>query len=320
MSVLRSPVPGLLILTYHGIGKPKWMEPSLYTSEGHFEKQLNYLARHYRMLPLEGAIELMGRGDPLPDKSVALTFDDGYRDNYEKAFPILKGYGCSATIFVATEPLETGKSLWPNRLYYWCLTTKASELRFHLQGLEEDPKVFKLRTARQRKSAFYGIKSLVIRVDSRRRDALLSEIAGALGFEADKDPFNEAAMLTWAQLREMAKDGISIGSHTMTHPVLTTLCPEDAARELTQSKALLESKLQRPITVFAYPFGEPAHFSPEIQAMVKKAGYSAACSAIEGINFPGVDRFALARIHIRDEPASMFALRLLWASIKSTRR
>jgi D-aspartate ligase len=303
---------GLSILVYHAIGKPNCMEPSLYVSEERFEKQVTYLVGHYRVLSLQAAVDLMERGDPLPDKNVVLTFDDGYRDNYEKAFPVLKKHGCPATIFVATESLETGESLWLNRLYFWCKTTKASELR--LRRPEQNPMVLSLRTALQRKRAFYAIKSLVILLDPRRRDALVGEIAERLGFKADRDPFSQALMLTWDQLQEMAAAGVSIGSHTMTHPVLTTLGPEEAMHELTGSKALLERKLHRPSTLFAYPFGEREHFNSEMEAMVRKAGYKAACSAIEGVNFPGTNRFALHRIHVRDEPTPIFALKLWWSA------
>lgn len=309
---------GLLILTYHGIGKPKFMESSLYVSEKNFEQQVRYLVRHYRVLSLESAVDLMGRGDPLPDNSVALTFDDGYRDNYEKAFPLLRKHGCPATIFVATEPLETGNSLWPNRLYFWCATTKGSDLSLRLNGSEDNVKAFGLKTKRQRKRAYYEIKSRVINLHPLKRETLVREIAQRLGFKAEEDPFNRALMLTWDQLRKMATEGISIGSHTATHPVLTALSPEEAMRELTQSKTVLERELQRPIPLFAYPFGGREHFNPGIQAMVEKAGYKAACSAIEGVNFPGADRLALPRIHVRDEPASIFALRLWWAATKST--
>ena len=316
MNLVGCPGRGLLILMYHGIGRPRFSEPAIMVSEENFERQLGYLLRRYRVLSLEDGVELLERGLEPPRNNVVLTFDDGYRDNYEKAFPLLKKYGCPATIFVATEPLATGHALWPNRLYFWCAATKASELRLRPDDSTDDTRVFQLQTARRRRRAFYAMKSLLINLDRVRRDALLKKIAAGLGFDADSDPFNGALMLTWDQIKEMADAGIGIGSHTLTHPVLSTLRPDDAARELTQSKEILERKLNRPITLFAYPFGGRKHFNPAIEVLTQRAGYRAACSTIRGANRPGVNRFALLRTYVRDEPTPIFALRLLWASLQ----
>ena len=307
----------LSILMYHRIGKPEFGERSLYVSEDNFERQIEYLLRRYRVLPFEDAVELLARGDLPRGNSVVLTFDDGYRDNYEKAFPILKKRGCSATIFVATEPLETGEALWPTRLYYWCAATKALELRLSADNSVGARPVLPLTTTNQRHRAFYAIKSLLIHRPSHDRDGLMREIAASLGFDAEDDPFHKASMLTWDQLREMSAAGIGIGGHTVTHRFLPALSPEESARELTESKELIEQKLNRPVTLFAYPFGGRGDFNLELEAMVKQSGYRAACSALRGVNRPGANRFALRRIYVRNEPLPVFALRLLSAAWRS---
>ena len=230
MKFFGDPESRLSILMYHRIGKPDFEERSLYVSEANFERQVEYLLRRHRVLSFENAVELVARGALPKGNSVVLTFDDGYRDNYEKAFPVLKKRGCPATIFVATEPLESGEALWPNRLYSWCATTKASELRLGVDGSEKNPLLLMLRTARQRRGAFYKIKSLLIRRDPLARDKRMREIAADLGFNADDDPFSRASMLTWEHLREMSAAGIGIGGHTMTHPSLPTLNSEECAR------------------------------------------------------------------------------------------
>jgi len=310
---------GLLILMYHGIGKGKFMRPSLCVSEKNFDQHVRHLVRHYRVLPLGKAVDLLERGDPLPNHSVALTFDDGYRDNYEKAFPILKKYGCPATIFVASEPLRTGRSLWPTKLYFWFKTTKATELRLRLGNAEEgklggeNVNVFDLRTKRD-EATLDRIEFSLRRLDPLSRDSLLTEISEDLGFTQDTDPLDEVPMLTWDQLREMARAGITIGSHTMTHPVLTTMSSQDAMRELAESKTILEREVGQPIAFFAYPFGGHEHFNSEIQALVKQAGYRAAFTAVNGFNHRDTNRFALRRMHVGDDRPSIFAFKLLCAS------
>jgi peptidoglycan/xylan/chitin deacetylase (PgdA/CDA1 family) len=301
----------LSILMYHRIGTPEFGERSLYVSEDNFERQVEYLLRRYRVLSFEDAVELLARGDLPRGNSVVLTFDDGYRDNYEKAFPILRKHGCPATIFVATEPLESGQALWPARLYYWCAATKALEFRLRVDGSDGAPPVLPLTTEQQRRRAFYAIKSLLIRRHPRDHDAVMREIAEGLRFDAHDDPFHKASMLTWDQLREMSAAGIGIGSHTMTHPSLPMLTSEECARELAQSKEIIERKLNCSVTLFAYPFGGRRDFNPELEALVKQSGYKAACSALRGVNRPDANRFALRRVYVRNEPLPVFALRLL---------
>ena len=311
MNLFGAPQSTLSILMYHRIGKPDFGERSLYVSEENFERQVEYLLRRYRMLSFEDAAEALARGDLPRGDSVALTFDDGYRDNYEKAFPILKNHGCPATIFVATEPLETGQALWPTKLYHWCAATKARELRLRFDGSENFFPVLQLKTARQRHRAYYAVKDLLIHRAARARNSLMKEIAENLGFDTENDPFHNASMLTWDQLREMSAAGIGVGGHTITHPSLPALSAEERARELTESKELIGKKLNRQVTLFAYPFGGRGVFNSDLEAMVKDSGYRAACSALRGVNRPDANRFALRRIYAGNVPLRLFVLRLL---------
>jgi len=305
---------GLLVLTYHGIGKDGFIRPSYCVSENNFERQVKHLARHYRVLPLERAVQLLEQQDTLPHNSVAITIDDGYRNAYEKAFPILKKYGCPATVFAATEPLQTGKSLWPNKLYLWFKATRATHLRLRWRGAKPNEmesrqqRVFRLRTKREREEALDAIGILLHRLDPMSRDNLLTEIAEDLGFGLEPDP-REVPMLTWDQLREMAQADITIGSHSITHPVLTAMSLENAKHELVESKAILERELNRPITLFAYPFGGYEDFNAEIQAMVEQAGYHAAFTAVRGLNHKDSNRFTLFRMQVPDTPPSILALK-----------
>ncbi len=302
---------GLLILMYHSIGRSDLLRPGLCVSEKNFARQLKYLTRHFKILSLESAVGTIRRGEPLPDNAVALTFDDGFRDNYETAFPLLKKYCCPATLFVATEPIAHKRTLWPNQLFIWFRKTRAKQIEFFCgESRAVRPAVFDLRTEKQRRIALDAVEAALCRMAPPERERKMREVADKLGFAPDADPSDFPPMLTWEQLREMAGGGVTIGSHTLTHAALPALSRDDALRELAESKALLESKLGRPVKLFAYPFGGLEHFNSEIQNLASEAGYEAACTTIRGINQSGTNPLALLRIGVQDDPPAVFAFKL----------
>jgi peptidoglycan/xylan/chitin deacetylase (PgdA/CDA1 family) len=299
---------GLLVLMYHSVGEGKDVAPDLRVSEKNFTRQLAYLSDHYAVMSLERSVELLQRGEPLPDNAVAISFDDGYRDNYEIAFPLLRQFGCNATFFVSTAPLIHRRPLWPNQLFLWLAETRATRIELPAVAPHNAPQSLSLATHRKRKKAFRSIEELLFHVGNAERERLLGEIVARLGFA--EISAERPAMLTWTQLREMAAAGMTIGSHTETHPVLATLSRSEALRELAASRAALERELGRRVTLFAYPFGGPGHFTAETRKLVEEAGYNAACSTLGGINGTNADMLALKRVGVQDDPPALFAFKL----------
>lgn len=296
---------GIVILMYHSIGRSRFKNPLNCVSESHFESHLRYLMRCYRVLSLEHAVDLLERGEAPPRGAVVITFDDGYQDNYEIGLRLLIQYRATATIFIATDPVETGRALWQSRLFCWLATTTVPSLRWNARD------ILPLQSHEERIAAYWVVNLQLRKRDARQRDVLLGEIGEQLGFAANADPPNVVRMLTWSQLLEMTEAGIGVGSHTDTHPVLTSLNPEEALLELTTSKRVLETRLGQPVSLFAYPFGQEEHFDARTQELVKEAGYRAACSTIHGLNRADVDRLALRRMYVPDVPVSVFARILL---------
>jgi peptidoglycan/xylan/chitin deacetylase (PgdA/CDA1 family) len=304
---------GLIVLMYHSVGESPLLHRGLSVSAANFERQLEYLTRRFEIVSLARAVEIMRRGAPLPESAVALTFDDGFRDNYETAFPILKKYRCPATVFVATEPLVKRVSLWPYRLMFWMKRTAALRLEFspgELPGAGQI--VFALRTARRRRRALRAIEPSLWRAGRAERERLLGVIAEKLGVDPANDPADDLPMLAGDQLRELADAGIDIGSHTVSHPSLAALAREEALGELTESKTLLESKVGRPVKFFAYPFGGAEHCNAATERLVREAGYEAACTTIRGVNRSGTDLFRILRVGVENDPAEIFAFKLSW--------
>lgn len=302
---------GLLILMYHSVGKPNMLGPALRVSVENFSAQLDYLSRHFNVVSLENAAELLRRGAALPENAVALTFDDGFRDNYEIAFPMLKARRLPATVFVAAEPVLHRRSLWTYKLLFWLGNSSAARLEFTRGELgEAGPAIFNLTSARRRRRAGRALLSWFCRLTPEQREPLLAATAEKLGFACDADPYNDLPMLTPAQLREMAQGGVTIGSHTMSHPALSFLSRETALGELVESKKSLESMLARSVRLFAYPFGEREHFNAETIDLAREAGYEAACTTIKGINRAGTNPLALLRVGVQNDPSAVFAFKL----------
>jgi peptidoglycan/xylan/chitin deacetylase (PgdA/CDA1 family) len=317
---LRASQPGVLILRYHSIGGGAGLRDPLVVSERHFASHVRYLRRAHPIVPLEDVVSRLDLGQPLPRGAVAVTFDDGYRDNHDIALPILRHYQCPATVFVVVQSIETGEPPWPQRLWGLLRAVEAAELPVAWESQRTGRRLvrrFDLRTADARTTAYRAIKGLAAELDGDDRTDLLDRIAQVTSDDGRARSGAGPAMLDWDQVRALARHDITIGSHTMTHPRVSVLDVARAEHELLESRVALESTLGVGISLFAYPFGTPLDFDTETRHAIVKAGYRGACTTIEGLVGPDVDPLALPRLKARDEPVWMFAVRLLAAQRSS---
>jgi peptidoglycan/xylan/chitin deacetylase (PgdA/CDA1 family) len=255
------------ILIYHKVSPDThpFFEP---THPAVFEQQMQFLKQCYQVKPLTELVERAKRGD-VPHRAVAITFDDGYRDNYEFAFPILKKYGLPATVFVATGAIGTGEILWHDRIF--------DAFRFATAPRTN------LQSALDRARELYG--------DDRRRWVENVEQELKPIFPPEYAPY----MLSWSQIREMHVSGIEFGSHTVTHPILSKIPRDEMLKELRESKQRLAEQLNANVVSFAYPNGKTSDYNDEIKAALPQCGYSYAVTTRAGFNRPLADPFDLRR-------------------------
>jgi predicted ATP-grasp superfamily ATP-dependent carboligase/peptidoglycan/xylan/chitin deacetylase (PgdA/CDA1 family) len=311
---------GPMILRYHSVGGHGWLRSPLVTSPAHFDAHVRYVSRCYRVVPIEAIVKALHGGPPAPPGAVAITLDDGYRDNYHTAWPILRGQGCPATIFVIVEPLETGIVPWPQRLFGWLHKAGRASFECALSGPYDGSAVvrrFDLSSPSAREAAYKALKAVVGALGREAREVALTRVAHALGLDPAESPAEWEGMLRWEEVRELAAEGLTIGSHTMTHASLAALGPEQVAWELETSRRVLETRLGRPVTLLAYPFGKPGHVSAATAAAAHAAGYGAAVTTIQGVDRCSADPFQLRRIQVLDDPLWRFAFRLLEAQAPS---
>jgi peptidoglycan/xylan/chitin deacetylase (PgdA/CDA1 family) len=273
-----------------------------------FRAQMEYLAQHFHLVSLDQ----IASGD-LPSNgkrcSVAITFDDGYRDNYLYAFPIIKAMGIPATIFLTTGYIESGQLPWYDQVRLAFKLT--AEQQFSLQESAGLPMSLDDEAGR--------LRAMTVSLDWLRtspdnaRLAALPELFKRLHVPSDLNL--PGHMLGWSEVRQMSKEGISFGAHTITHPVLEGLQDSRLKDEIIGSRKTLQDRLQLPVRHFAYPFGKPADFGLDAKSIVREAGFQTAVTTLYGFNGPETDRLELRRLSLNEPDSGLFGLKLDWSRI-----
>jgi peptidoglycan/xylan/chitin deacetylase (PgdA/CDA1 family) len=273
-----------------------------------FRRQMEYLARHFSVCALEDVTDVERR-ERIPENAVVITLDDGYRDNYRNAFPILRELSLPATIFLATGSIGSGKILWHDRVFRaFGRTTESSLPEF---GPERT--TYPLGSRQERRASRDRVLRFLKTLDGEARLGWIDQLVEKLEVQ---DPCTDRdLMLDWDEVRKMHQAGISFGSHTVTHAILSALGPGRARQELVDSKRTIERELGAPVRCFAYPNGKAGDFNEETKAILREAGYSCALTTIFGTNpcggpEAGQDPMELKRIGIAPTRVSMFATRM----------
>jgi peptidoglycan/xylan/chitin deacetylase (PgdA/CDA1 family) len=307
--LFRSVLPSreLGILRYHAVADPAacwYASPGICLSPSDFERHAQYLAANYRVLPLPDAVEALQRDRTLPRNAVAITFDDGYADNLEAA-RILHRSGLTATFYLTAGCLCGGQPFWPSELRHLLARIDAPSVELTAGGRRVTVTPGKELGALNQAASAVGrlFKSVPISERERLRDQL-RRMADA--------PEAPSPMLTWDQVREMRDLGMTIGSHTMTHPNLPSAGLDEARREIVAARDRLAAETGAAITMFSYPNGgAERYFSDELQTIVRDAGHTAATTSVNGIATRRSNVYALERVRVVPDLAEqIFALEI----------
>jgi peptidoglycan/xylan/chitin deacetylase (PgdA/CDA1 family) len=270
-----------------------------------FRRQMQVLARRFHVLPLAELVHRAARGD-LPPRAVAVTFDDGYRDNHDCAFPVLSELGLPATVFLTTGSIGTGAPLWHDRVFQAFRTTTRDSVELHGRR-------HALSSVELRRAALRQTLGELRRLAPPARDASIAELIERL----QVDTGGAEPMLSWDEIRRMRGGGVSFGAHTVSHPILTRLPLEAAVREIATSKTTIEEQLGEPVELFAYPNGGREDFDEAIKEALREAGFLCAVTTLFGSNDRQTDPFELRRLAAWDARPDRFALRLGWYRFRS---
>jgi peptidoglycan/xylan/chitin deacetylase (PgdA/CDA1 family) len=265
-----------------------------------FDAQLRLLKTWFDILSLPAAVEALAAGR-LPARALAITFDDGYADNFTVALPILQRHAVSATFFIASAYLDGGR-MWNDTVIESLRSCSLPAVELGALGLGTHP----LRTASERRTAIERILARVKYLPPKDREAAVGAVAQLCGVALPND-----LMLTSAQVRHLRDAGMTIGAHTVNHPILARLADDDARDEIARGKAALERILGEPVRLFAYPNGKPRQdYRASHVRMAREAGFDAAFSTANGAARIGDSVFEIPRFTPWDRTPLRYGLRM----------
>jgi peptidoglycan/xylan/chitin deacetylase (PgdA/CDA1 family) len=291
--------PDVTILAYHRVlpatmsGRSDF-DPELVSAwSDEFNWQMSYLKRHCEVMTCEELSSALGTSTGVPKNTVVITFDDGFKDNFLVAFPILKHHGLRATFFICTDNVESGERLWFDRIATQIGQWKSGPITLPGYRIEFEA------TELSRKSATDRFLNHLKRVPNLERVNLCQALFDLIP-EGDSKVNSLHLPMHWDELREMAKAGMEIGSHSKTHPILSQVLEDrELHAEIHGSKEVIEKALGHAVTSFAYPVGKRFSFDARTINMVERAGYRFAVTYEAGINtLPVASRHALKRISV----------------------
>lgn len=265
-----------------------------------FDAMLGWVKSWFNVLSLDEAVARLKAGT-LPSRAAAITFDDGYADNYHIALPLLKKHGLSATVFVATGFLDGG-IMWNDAVIEMVRQVRGPELDLEDLGLG----IHRVETTQDRQNTINTLISRIKYLEFQPRLDLVKRCTEKAQCVLPND-----LMMTSEELRSLRRAGIGVGAHTVHHPILARLPSNDAWEEIWGSKEQLEEILSEPVSLFAYPNGRPEQdYLPDHAQMVREAGFSAAVSTSWGVADRRHDQYQLPRFTPWDRAEFRFGLRL----------
>jgi len=305
----RTPTePQLLVLMYHRVlpaedARAQVEEPGMRVTPETFRENLQLLAQQFEMVKLSEWVSRQAHGLPLPKKACAITFDDGWSDNYEFAFPILKNLQCPATIFLVADMIGTRDMFWPERL-----ARTVSTIALNHPQQWSHPTLAWLRDSRlgyafshtpPTTEELAELINSAKQLDDEDIHGRLDAIAAELKLNVSPE---QPSLLSWEHVIEMVNSGlVEAGSHTCRHIRLTNQTPQASLEhEVLASKKTIEKHIGQPVTTFCYPNGD---FSDAARQLVQN-NYTGAVTTQSGWNNAHADRYLLQRIGIHEDIAN----------------
>lgn len=265
-----------------------------------FDEIAGWLARWFNVLPLGDAVQRLVAGT-LPSRAAAITFDDGYADNWTNAVPILQRHGLSATFFIATGFLNGGR-MWNDTIIESVRRTNATTLDLSQFGCG----AWSIEGAEAKRAAIGRLLTRVKHLPFSQRDEVVRFVPAVCGVELPTD-----LMMTDDQVVQMVASGMEVGAHTRSHPILTRLDDDLAAEEILASRQYLSTLLSRDIDLFAYPNGRQGDdFDARHVRMVRELGFRAAVATNPGAATGEAHLYRLPRFTPWDRSRVRFGVRI----------
>lgn len=293
-AVLRSTVKwnGLVVLNYHRVGNwqaEPWDRDLFSASQEAFARQVRFLKSNFDLVGVDDMAAIENK----PGRYVQITFDDGYRDNHDVAFPILKAAGAFATFFVCTGFIDQGGIPWWDELA-WIVNHAHVD---HLQGFMDLHDLplrgdARLKTIRRLNDLYDSLPDDV-------RQSFLDDFAQAVGTQRCPISESQKLWMNWEMVKAMHEGGMSIGGHTLNHVELSRHSETEQMQEILGSCQRITEMTGAPVKTFSFPYGAPHSFNQETRNALAQAGIRYGYSYYGGYQKPGEwDRYNLLRVPV----------------------
>ena len=279
----------LRVLTYHRVEDPA-KNPTLYpgvtVKPEVFEQHMQFVSSHYRVVSMAEVLQAVKKGLRLPDRAVLITFDDACRDFAENAMPVLRRYRLPATLFVPTAfPGHPERAFWWDRLYV--AVTNAQDMGIIQTPIGQLP----VSTSAQRKQTFGQLRDYVKSLSHRAAMQWVDQFCE----EVEAPPVG-GTVLSWEELRKLAREGVTLGPHTRTHPMMNQIADTEVRKEAAGSWQDLRDQVGDTLPIFAYPSGG---YNREVLRILEEEKFQLAFTTQRGLNdFKHFDRLQIKRINI----------------------
>lgn len=298
-NLLQIREPRLHVLIYHRVmPEPDPLRP-WEIDQRQFHEHMRWISGVFRVIPLSQAVSELDAGT-LKRRSLAITFDDGYLDNTTHALPILQSFDFPATFFCTSAWLDGGL-MWNDQVIEAVRQWPGDALS--IPELQQDP--FPVATIEQKNQAIQAILPKLKYRNHAERQAIADRLSNRPEIRLPE------LMMRPEHLRSLAENGMDIGGHTHSHPILAQMDDAEASDELAHNKQTLEKIINQPLNHFAYPNGKPlTDFLPKHQQMVSELGYRCALSTQPGLADRSTHRYEIPRFTPWDKTPNKFLARL----------
>lgn len=296
--IRRAPVA---VLMYHRVATPSTDVHELCVSPQHFAAQVAHLASREQTIPLSDVRSRSRR------RRVAVTFDDGYADNVLAALPVLESRSLPATFFVTTGLVGTTNRRWWDELEHLVVHGEPHGRHLELR-IDGDFLLVDAGSAAARERAHWAIYHRLRPLRSELIEGVLNQLRAQISASTESIA---ARFMSADELRRASASPVAtIGAHGVTHQLLSSLTLEEQHEEIVAGRELLQTITRGDVATFAYPFGGPETFDERTVELVEQAGFELACAGWPGLVRPGVDRFRLPRLVVKNWDATTFAAKL----------
>lgn len=299
---------GLAVVTYHGVVPPGYqpideaLDGNLVTPE-QLRRQLRFLKSRYNVVQPQDVLAWREGRQNLPERAVLLTCDDGLLNHLTCLAPVLQEEKVSCLFFVTGASCAQSRTmLWYEEMFLLFLRSPAGFHQVSCSGLVAD---IELHSKEQRRALWWSYVKRLSKIDAQLRRNFLDALEAALGSKpleavsGDDSAFRQRfALLTRDEVLALSAAGMTIGAHTMSHPVLSQCSPDEAQNEIAECRVRLESVLNSRVWAFAYPFGDAQSVTPDVLKLPEAAGYAVAFMNHGGGLGVELPPFAFPRIHV----------------------